>query len=219
MEAYVPLIQTLAWVTFGAVILAVVRKPIVAILYETQGRIRAGGGAEFSLPWMSARLEGLTDLPRLRPTPPARLADDSAEAAVADTDIPDALPDPGTPNAELVWNRYRNGTKNRFHHIYLAHVIGPTAHKGQKFNIYVYLVASGDGDLSNVVRAEFFLGPYWGNKIFVIENENGRIGFSTAAYGSPLCICKVIYGDGSTSIIYRYLDFEMAQLVGESGAG
>ncbi len=44
-------------------------------------------------------------------------------------------------------------------------------------------MTSGD-----IKLAEFFLGPYWGNKIFPAVVQNGFVGISTSAYGSFPCI-------------------------------
>ena len=56
--------------------------------------------------------------------------------------------------------------------------------------------------------AEFFLGPYWGNKIFPAVEQNGFIGISTSAYGTFLCVCRVSFTDNTHIYLSRYIDFE-----------
>jgi hypothetical protein len=68
-------------------------------------------------------------------------------------------------------------------------------------------------DLSDIVKAEFFLGRSWGNKIFEVmkpPNVEKPIGLATSAYGPTLCVCRVHFRDGHTAVLSRYLDFEMS---------
>jgi len=88
--------------------------------------------------------------------------------------------------------------------LHLVHVIKPSAERGPGwFEIFAFLVGhrrQRDGhppDLSDVVRAEFFLGRHWGNRIIEAEIRPGRpIGLATSAYGPTLCLCRVTFADG-----------------------
>lgn len=106
------------------------------------------------------------------------------------------------------WNNIRNGINNDSRGVFITHVIEPSIKQGQEFDIFIYLLKHKSDDLSDIKFAEFFLGKYWGNKVFPAVLNNGFIGISTSAYGTFLCICKVTFTDGHESLIYRYIDFE-----------
>lgn len=107
------------------------------------------------------------------------------------------------------WNRYRNGIKDRNRGVFLVHVITPSKIKGQKFDIFIYLKRNKSEDLSDVKHAKFFLGRFWGNEIFEVQNDGRYIGLSTSAYGPFLCTCCVTFKDGYSMNISRFIDFEM----------
>lgn len=107
------------------------------------------------------------------------------------------------------WNRYRNGIKDRNRGVFLVHVITPSKIKGQKFDIFIYLKRNKAEDLSDVEHAKFFLGRFWGNEIFEVQNDGRYIGLSTSAYGPFLCTCCVTFKDGYSMNISRFIDFEM----------
>ncbi|MBV8856760.1 MAG: DUF4062 domain-containing protein [Acidobacteria bacterium] len=114
-----------------------------------------------------------------------------------------------------VWNENREGTYQETRRVFLAHVITPSKVKGQKFDVFIYLVRSPYDnlkDLSDVTAAEFFLGPYWGSKVFKVPNAGGLVGISTSAYGPFLCTCRVTFRDGYQVYLNRYIDFEMERV-------
>jgi hypothetical protein len=111
------------------------------------------------------------------------------------------------------WSAYRQEVFKANRGVYLVHVISPSKAKGQTFDISVYLLKHYDGDLSEVDRAEFFLGRYWDNRIFSVKNGGGPIGISISAYGPFLCTCRVVFKDGHESYINRYIDFEMEDVI------
>ncbi len=73
----------------------------------------------------------------------------------------------------------------------------PSSKTAQTFDVFIYLIRHQSENLSDVVVAEFFLGPYWENKVFPAVAQDGFIGISTSAYGTFLCICRVTFIDGS----------------------
>jgi hypothetical protein len=108
------------------------------------------------------------------------------------------------------WNKHRKDIFVHNRGVFLVHVITPSKMKGQKFDVFIYLKKNRDEeDLSAVAHAKFFLGRYWGNEIFEVQNEGDYIGLSTAAYGPFLCTCCVTFKDGYKLYLSRYIDFEM----------
>jgi len=112
------------------------------------------------------------------------------------------------------WSLRRQAIYDGNRRIFLTHVAYPSTKPGQEFDIYIYLLRHKSEDWRDIRKAEFFLGPYWGNKIFPAVERHGFIGISTSAYGSFLCVCRVTFTDGSHILIDRYIDFEMQRTGG-----
>jgi hypothetical protein len=78
----------------------------------------------------------------------------------------------------------------------------------------VFIVGAHGVQPSTVVgRADFFLGRYWGNKIFPLKVQQSKetIGITTSAYGPAPCICRVTLKEHPDVeiVLHRFLDFEM----------
>lgn len=112
---------------------------------------------------------------------------------------------PQTPNE---WNARRNSVYDTNRGIFITHIIRPSKKPGQQFDVFIYLIRHQSTDFSDVRVAEFFLGPFWENKVFPAVEHDGFIGISTAAYGTFLCICRVAFSDGGHVFLERYIDFE-----------
>jgi hypothetical protein len=107
------------------------------------------------------------------------------------------------------WNLRRKAIYSDNRNIFLTHLIHPSSKPRQEFNVFIYLIRHKSVDFSDVKAAEFFLGPFWDNKVFPAIERDGFIGISTSAYGTFLCICRVTFKDGSQLYLNRYIDFEM----------
>jgi hypothetical protein len=112
------------------------------------------------------------------------------------------------------WNTRRNAVYADHRNVFLTHIIRPSSRPGQTFDVFIYLIRHKSEDLSDIRVAEFFLGPYWENKVFPAVESNGFIGISTSAYGTFLCICRVTFKDGTHLYLDRYIDFEMQRTGG-----
>jgi hypothetical protein len=116
------------------------------------------------------------------------------------------------------WNARRNGVYTEHRKLFLTHVIKPSSRPGQEFDVFIYLIRhkSDDfpDDLSDIRFAEFFLGPYWKNRVFPAVVQKGFIGIATAAFGTFLCICRVTFTDGTHVYLDRYIDFETQRTAG-----
>lgn len=115
------------------------------------------------------------------------------------------------------WNGRRNAIYQNHRNVFLTHLIRPSAKPGQQFDVFIYLIRHKSEDFSDIRVAEFFLGPYWENKVFPAVEENGFIGISTSAYGTFVCVCRLTFTDGAQVYLDRYIDFEM-QRTGGVGA-
>jgi hypothetical protein len=127
----------------------------------------------------------------------------------------ESLRGPVTESADE-WNARRDKVYESHRDLFLTHVIRPSSKPGQTFDVFIYLIRHKSEDLSHVRVAEFFLGPYWENKVFPAVAQDGFIGISTSAYGTFLCICRVTFTDGSFIYLDRYIDFEMQRTGGSA---
>lgn len=108
-----------------------------------------------------------------------------------------------------------NLSKNYFIIHAITHAFFQSSVSGKPtFRIAIYIKRHWSEDLSDIVKAEFFLGRWWGNKVFEAHAKNGVIGIKTAAYGEMLCICRLtLKGTGEQILLSRYIDFEMGKLL------
>lgn len=105
------------------------------------------------------------------------------------------------------WNKHRYGRYKSNRDLFLVHSLAPSTKKGQLFDIFIYLQRHKSHNFSDVSVAEFFLGPYWRDQVFTVQNEGGPIGITTSAYGEFLCVCRVKLTDGSDIFLERYINF------------
>ena len=198
VDAWIPLLQNLVWPLFIVVMVISLRTQLAQLGKAVTARVQGGSGLQLSVgSWFQAKLDGLQDLAHISPASPAAGSESSGFAA---------------------WTEIRDTQPKESRGLHLVHVIGPSDRGPEWFDVFVYLVghkrAEFDlpADMADVAMAEFFLGRYWGNTIYPVENnrDGKRIGLSTSAYGPTLCVCRVHFVDGHTAVLTRYLDFEMA---------
>lgn len=201
----VPLLQTLVW---AGVILATVflfKGQLKSVVNAVQARVERGSAV--SIGPSGIRLGELRDLERVAPQPVS--SGDKREAASwKEEDGNRTSKLPNTPNE---WNQYRNHIYNKNRGIFLTHALEPSSTKGQDWDIFIYLMRHKSTDLSDVEKAEFYLGSHWGNKIFEEINKGKTLGIATSAYGTFLCCCLVTFRDGYKVYLDRYIDFEMGE--------
>jgi hypothetical protein len=102
--------------------------------------------------------------------------------------------------------------------VFLAHAVAPHPRQYGRYHVYVLLVGHRrdarrfSNDLDDIVRAQFFLGRPWRNRVFDVRGAGatGLIGIRTIGAGPAVCRCRIHFRDGHTALISRYLDFEMA---------
>lgn len=182
MKDWVPLLQSLAWI--GLIVYAITKFSIhIESLFEAiKTRVQTGSSLK------AGPIELGEDLKALEKVSASSTA---------------------SPEPEGDWSKERNDIYGNNERLFMAHVIEPTKKRGQLFDIFIFLVRHKSKDMSDVEYAEFFLGKYWGNKVFRGVEKDGMIGISTSAYGPFLCICRVKMKDGRMIKLHRYIDFEM----------
>ena len=103
----------------------------------------------------------------------------------------------------------RTDYRDHIRDIMLVHRLYRSREDGQLYDIVIYVVPHKQASLAAVRQVEYFLGSFWGNKIFPSEDRSQGFAIATAAYGPTLCTAKVFFNDGTDVILHRYLDFEM----------
>lgn len=189
MKDYIPLLQTLVWPVFLAILIAVFRQQFQQIVETIRRRVEDGSSVKAGPIEIGEHLESLDYVP------PSEAKDSGKED----------------------WEQVRAAIYHDNHGLFLTHVVTPSRKRGQKYDVFIYLIKHKTSDLSDVNFAEFFLGHMWGNRVFREELKDGMIGMSTSAYGPFLCICRVHLNDGTTVALERYIDFEMGNIVYETG--
>lgn len=192
------------WISFWLALFLFSRRPLTNLVDSIRRRITSGAGLKVTVPsGLSVELRASNqDLPAV---PPTGVRFDTRSE-------PRSLPD---------WARERQAIGRQQRGVHLAHTLAPSDAPGQIYDLYVYLVGWArdrfdlPNDLTDIARAEFYLGPAWRDEIILAESNGGRIGFRTSAYAPALCLCRVTFKDGHTTLVTRYLDFEMGQAVGK----
>jgi hypothetical protein len=100
--------------------------------------------------------------------------------------------------------------------VQMVHAMVPSKQDEGYWDILIYLVQHQSEKLIDVAYAEFFLGRYWGNKIFKAVNEDNFVGILISAYGPTLCTCQVVFTNGDKVMLSRYIDFEMTNFSQQS---
>lgn len=117
------------------------------------------------------------------------------------------------------WEKIRRSVYDNNKCYFIAHIIEPSKRDGQEYDIFIYLRKHKSEDYSDIDKAEFFFGHYWGNKIYVASKIGSLIGVKTSAYGPFLALCRLTFIDGSSVMLNKYIDFEMGFAVKKYLAG
>ncbi len=216
LGTYVPLFQTLLWVGLILVALRIFLPQLKAVLEAIQVRVEKGSGLEIGLFKLPADLQHLETVPQQTDSEPLVLLDKELDYAGLSSEVAPTMAGEKDVTA-LKLNEERNRVYEQNRNLFITHVIQPSSERGQKYDVFIYLIRHRGGSFEDVEYCDFFLGPYWGNKVFRRHEEKGKIGLSTAAYGTFLCTCWVQMKDGERIFLTRYIDFEMSRLF-EKGA-
>jgi len=189
IKDYVPLFQTVLWIGFIIGLFLIFRKSINVIISTLVDRIKKGSSVKAGPIEIGEELKNME------------------YAKQIDSDLPVSTGADGQKREE---HRTKIYEKNKG--LFLTHLIYPSDKRGQKFDIYIYLIRHKLDNFSDIEKAEFFFGHMWGNKIFSEKSKNGIIGISTSAYAPFLCTCCVRFKNGDEIQLDRYIDFEISKI-------
>jgi hypothetical protein len=176
----------LLWFALVVVLVFVLRKELRQILTEFAWRLRAGAAVKIAS----------VELGPLVVVPGGELSQREKVIGVR-------------PDANHVRERERETYRERARDVMVVHRLYRSREERQLYDLVIYVVPHKDASLSGVSRVEYFLGSYWGNKIFPSSDRSRGFAIATAAYGPLLCTAEVFFNDGTSVILHRYIDFEM----------
>jgi len=176
----------LLWFVLVVVLLLVLRKELRQILTEFAWRLRSGAALKIA----SVELGSIVVVPGAEVSPKEK------EIGVR-------------PDADHAREREGASYRNRARDIMLVHRLYRSREAGQLYDLVTYVVTHKEASLAGVSRVEYFLGRYWGNKIFPSTDRSRGFAIATSAYGPMLCTAEVFFNDSTSVILHRYIDFEM----------
>ena len=189
LKDYVPLFQSILWFILIILVLIIYKNSIKQLLKVMITKIGKGASVKIG---------------------PIELGENIKELKYVDensvTDI--AIGADGNRREE---HRRKIYTDNE--NYFLTHILLPVANAKEEYEIYIYIIGHKGKKCDDIVKAEFFFGHMWGNKIFVGDRSNGIIGVKTKAYGPFLCTCCIKLKSGKEVVLDRYIDFEMGKIV------
>jgi hypothetical protein len=123
------------------------------------------------------------------------------------------LSDGASPNVE----EDESGERERDRHAYyertrrvmLVHKLFRSNEPSQLYDALIYLLPHGDAFLAGVSRVEYYFGRFWGSKVYCSVDRARGFPMLVSAYGSFLCAARVVFNDGYSTVLHRYIDFEM----------
>jgi pYEATS domain-containing protein involved in immunity len=186
----------LLWFALVVVLLFVLRKELRAILTEFAWRLRSGAALKIAA----------VELGPIVVVPGGEVSQREKEIGVR-------------PDANHVRERERTAYRERAREVMLVHRLYRSREEGQLYDLVIYVVPHKDASLAGVSRVEYFLGWYWGNKIFPSSDRSRGFAIATAAYGPLLCTAEVFFNDGTSVMLHRYIDFEMGSSAPARAAG
>jgi hypothetical protein len=195
-SAFWPVVPSVLWIVLAAVVLWCYRKEISNVLREVAFRLRSGAAVKFA----SVELGSIFVAP-------------GPEVSQRDKDS-GVRTDSGR-----VREQERRAYRERARDVMLVHRLYRSREERQLYDLVIYVVPHKEASLAGVSRVEYFLGRYWGNKVFPSIDRSRGFAIATAAYGPLLCTAEVFFNDGTSAMLHRYIDFEMGAWAPASAAG
>ena len=121
----------------------------------------------------------------------------------------------GERAAVAEWTQVRDRLKDENRGIFLAHVIRPSHTPGQRYDVFIRLTGTRRARLQEVSLAEFYFGPAWSDRVFRVQPSGDEIGIRTSAHGPFVAVCRVTFSDGASTVLHRFIDFDMGRLFAE----
>jgi hypothetical protein len=125
----------------------------------------------------------------------------------------------GIPKSQVFDDRDGFFSEQRAHlaqdcrNFFIVHRLRPSDQPDMLYDVLVYLAPWKDATpLTGIRQVEYHFGPNWANKVFVSRDRANSFSIATSAWGSFVCIARLLFSDGHTAVISRLIDFEMGQI-------
>jgi hypothetical protein len=187
-------LPSVLWAALIVVALIYLLKPVRELLQHLLLRVRAGAGVKIG----SVEIGAVKTAQHHQAVAVARECLSEEEARKAGMPTPEAVQLSQARENFLQMNRK----------VMLVHRLFRSTKPGQVYDVLIYLVPYGDGNLAQVTGVEYFFGQYWGNAVFESDDRSRGFPVLTSAYGTFLCCARVTFNDGFRWELFRYIDFE-----------
>jgi hypothetical protein len=120
-------------------------------------------------------------------------------------------------SADKAISKEREAEYRRTRQIEIVHRISPSEVDGQLYDIVVYAIAHRDASLLGLQRVDYYLARPWGERVYFSEDRARAFAIRTCAYGPLLCLARLHFNDGEAANVFRYIDFEMGDVIRAPG--
>jgi pYEATS domain-containing protein involved in immunity len=179
-------LNSFLWFIFLLILVILFRKNIAEVLYALNWRVKSGAQVKI------ASLEL------------------GATYVAPDTDISQGG---GVIEARPDKQRKRYAERGNYYlpnrDIFMVHRLAPSKRPNQLYDILIYLVPHKAATLAGIQTVEYYFGPHWNDMTFTSTDRANGFSISTSAYGPFVCTAELHFTDGTTTTIWRYVDFEM----------
>jgi hypothetical protein len=202
----VPLLQTIIWALLVLIVLYYFKDFLSQIARSLSDRVRRGASVKIGTSGFEiGALEN-----KLQEVRPSRKNKEDGPGN-SDLALFDAQTDPDLLRNPADWYSARQSVYAYQREVFLTDISVPSGEVDRStqltiYNIYILLRKHWTGDLSDVQKAEFYLGRWWDSLVYTETPKDGVIGLKMRAYGSILCVCRVTFTDGYKIFISHYVD-------------
>jgi hypothetical protein len=183
-----PIVPSLLWFLLGCVVLFYLRADIARFLRSLSQRLNGGSSIKIAALEIGPSSGLVAAAGRFKAT-------GSQLGVRADSDN--------------VRSKHRHNIYEECRGAMIVHKIQHSGEDGQIYDILIYVIPHRGSSLAAITSVEYFFGKYWGNKIFPSEDRARGFPVVTSAYGPFLCSAKLVFNDGTSALVSRYIDFEM----------
>ena len=191
---------------------------LVALLGVRFTNVKVGGVEVSALEKLDQKTQGLDPVSAARRADWISSVNTTSAAAAQAVDASDRVAAPAVRIAEVdpaTRAARRQAIYVAHRGVFLSHLLAPATKRGQRYEVFVFLVRHKGGlDRSEIRSADFFFGPQWDSQVFPGQwTRDGQLGVVTEAYGEFLVVCELEFADGTRVVLDHYVDFSMAELL------
>jgi hypothetical protein len=95
---------------------------------------------------------------------------------------------------------------------FLVHSLTPSTKSGRAFDVIIYLTPhyGSQASLLEIEKVQYYLGEYWGGKIYESVHRPSGFAMATEAFGPFVVTARVFFNDGMDYTMSHYVDLRSA---------